>query len=83
MGFCHTVFNAKQSRKADTRRTAMFKAIWLWLTHYQVCVVWEELNALHYAKTYAEALEWSAQYPQQNTLVMIGKRNKLLAARGQ
>jgi len=60
----------------------MFKAIWLWLTHYQVCVVWEELNALHYAKTYSEALEWSAQYPR-HALVMIGKRNKLLAARGQ
>lgn len=61
----------------------MFKAIWLWLTHYRVCVMWEDVNAVHYAKTFSEALEWTALYPYADTMVLIGKRNKLLAARGR
>jgi hypothetical protein len=60
----------------------MFKRIWLWLTHYRVCVVWGKLEAVHYAPTYSEALEWARCYPRKEALVMIGKRSKLLAARG-
>jgi hypothetical protein len=61
----------------------MFKAIWLWLTHYKVCVQWDEdFMAVHYAKTFDEAIEWTRQYPRNDVMVLIGKRTKLLAARG-
>jgi hypothetical protein len=41
---------------------ALFKAAWLWLTHYKVCILWGGLPApdwrtTHYAKTFGEALE--------------------------
>jgi hypothetical protein len=45
--------------------------------------MWEDVNAVHYAKTFSEALEWTALYPYADTMVLIGKRNKLLAARGR
>ena len=61
----------------------MFKAIWLWLTHYKVCVMWEDTNAVHYAKTFGEALDWARQYPHTDVMVLVGKRNTLLAARGR
>ena len=60
----------------------MFKVIWLWLTHYKVCVLWEDVKAVHYAKTFGEAMDWARQYPHNDVTVLVGKRSTLLAARG-
>ena len=66
---------------------ALIKAAWLWLTHYKVCVLWGGLpapdwRATHYAKTFGEALEVAEGYPHEDITIVIGKRTKLLAARG-
>lgn len=65
------------------RRDQMIKAIWVWLTHYKVIVQWEDKAFVHYAYTMNEALNWAAQYRLTNTIVLIGIRGKLVAARGE
>ena len=64
------------------------KALWIWLTHYKVCVVWYEqgstmleIRKVHYAKTLGEAYDWMTCYSNK-AIVMVGKRNKLMLARG-
>lgn len=61
----------------------MFKALWVWLTHYKVVVQWEDKTFVHYAYTMNEALTWAKQYRLDNTTVLIGIRGKLVAARGE
>ena len=68
---------------------ALLKDLWIWLTHYKVCVVWFEIGStvielrkMHYAKTLGEAYDWMACYPA-NAVVMVGKRNTMHFARGQ
>ena len=80
-----------QSNSAMQNKEIAMKAIqqlWVWLTHYKVCVVWYEtgstvleLRKVHYAKTLSEAYNWMACYPV-NAVVMVGKRNTLMFARG-
>jgi hypothetical protein len=61
----------------------MFKALWVWLTHYKVIVQWEDKTFVHYAYTMNEALSWAAQYKLTHTVVLIGIRGRLVAARGE
>jgi hypothetical protein len=60
----------------------MIKSLWRWLTHYKVVVQWEDRVFVHYGYTLNEALQWAAQYKLSNTVVLIGIRGKLVAARG-
>jgi len=56
------------------------KTAWLWLTQYMVCVKWDGIETIHWAKTEAEAREWMACYSASDTCV-YGKRGKLLGGR--
>ena len=56
------------------------KNLWFWLTRFRVCVQWEEVMAAHWARSHEEALQWAACYPR-GSVVLIGKRGRLLAAR--
>lgn len=58
------------------------KALWYWLTRYMVAVEWEGKRTVHWSRTFVEALEWASCYPT-GSIVMIGKRGTLIAARGQ
>jgi hypothetical protein len=60
----------------------MIKSLWVWLTHYNLVVQWEDKLFVHYAYTMNEALSWAKQYRLDNTTVLIGIRGKLVAARG-
>jgi hypothetical protein len=67
---------------------ALLKGAWIWLAYYRVGVLWEgnpqpEWKTAHYAKTFGEAMDWAAQYPHEGVTVIVGKRTKLLAARGR
>ena len=66
----------------------LLKDAWIWLAYYRVGVLWEgnpqpAWKTAHYAKTFGEAMDWAAQYPHADVTVIIGKRTKLLAARGR
>jgi len=66
----------------------LLKDAWIWIAYYRVGVLWEgnpqpEWKTAHYAKTFGEAMDWVRQYPHDDVTVIIGKRTKLLAARGR
>jgi hypothetical protein len=56
------------------------KTVWLWLTQYMVCVKWDGIEKIHWAKTEREALEWMQCYGS-DALAVYGKRGKMIAAR--
>jgi hypothetical protein len=45
-----------------------------------VCIKWDGIETIHWAKTEAEAREWMACYGVNDTCV-YGKRGKLLGGR--
>lgn len=59
--------------------TTYIRHMWLWLTRYMVIARWEGLDAVHWAKTEAEAREWMRCYP--DGLAAYGKRGRMIAAR--
>lgn len=58
----------------------MLKTLILWLTRHLVAVEWDGIRKTHWARDWAEALEWASCYPQ-DALVLIGKRGRLMAVR--
>ena len=65
-----------------TRRTSFatyIKHMWFWVTRYMIVARWEGLDAVHWAKTETEAIEWMRCYP--DGLAAYGKRGRLIAAR--
>jgi hypothetical protein len=48
-----------------------------------VIIQWDDKTFVHYAYTMNEALSWAAQYKLTHTVVLIGIRGKLVAARGE
>lgn len=59
----------------------MLKTIWFWMTRYMVAAEWDGVRKVHWSKTFGDAVEWMQSYPN-GAIVMVGKRGKLLAARG-
>ena len=82
IGYLYIYLMQSNSAVHVTRENQMLKALWRWLTHYKVVVQWEDRVFVHYGYTLNEALQWAAQYKLSNTVVLIGIRGKLVAARG-
>lgn len=56
------------------------RKLWWWLTRYMVAVQWEDVRAIHWARTMDEANAWASCY-RSDAIVMVGKRGRLIASR--